>query len=110
MKAHLKRGARAILSWLLFMTMAAIVLMLTGCAGVQQAVQAYGSVAVTNARAANDTLVEAYKVGLCALPLSTIARHPEIVPAVRSLCLHPGDVITEQILAAIERQADQVRP
>lgn len=83
---------------------------LTGCSSFQQAVQAYGGVAVGNARAANDTLIEAYKVGLCALPLSAIARHPEIVPAVRSLCLAPSDPVAAELLAAIERQAPQVRP
>lgn len=83
---------------------------LTGCAGFQQAVQAYGGVAVGNAKAANDTLIEAYKVGLCGLPLSAIARHPEIVPAVRSLCLAPSDQVTAEILSAIERQTAQVKP
>ena len=83
---------------------------LTGCAGIQQAVQAYGTVAMTNARAANDTLIEGYKVGLCALPLSAIARHPEIVPAIRSLCLAPNDTITAAILDGIERQAAKVQP
>lgn len=62
-----------------------------GCASVQQAVQAYGSVAVTGTRAANDTLIEAQKVALCGLPLSAVVRHPEIIPAVRALCLAPGD-------------------
>ena len=37
---------------------------LTGCSSVQQAVQAYGSVAVSGARAANDTVIEAQKVSL----------------------------------------------
>lgn len=82
---------------------------LSGCAGVQQAVQAYGGVAVSNAKAANDTLVEAYKIGICALPLSTIARHPEIVPAVRVLCLYPGERITAELLDGIERQADRLQ-
>ncbi|ALK96969.1 hypothetical protein AB595_04665 [Massilia sp. WF1] len=78
----------------------AVLLALTGCAGVQQAVQAYGSVAVTGARAANDTVIEAQKVSLCGLPLSAIARHPEIVPAVRSLCLAPGDKTSAELLDA----------
>lgn len=85
-------------------------LALTGCAGLQQAVQAYGGVAVTNARAANDTLIDAYKVGICALPLSAIARHPEIIPAVRWLCIRQGDQLTGELLDAIERQATQVKP
>lgn len=59
---------------------------LTGCAGVQQAVQAYGTIAVTGAHAAADTVVQAQKIALCDLPYSAIQRHPEIVPAVQSLC------------------------
>jgi hypothetical protein len=83
-------------------------LALGGCAGVQQAVQAYGSVAVTGARAANDTVIEAQKVSLCGLPLSAIARHPEIVPAVRSLCLVPNDKTSAELLDAL--QAGQPAP
>ena len=87
-------------------------LALAGCGSFQQAVQAYGGVAVTNAKAANDTLIEAYKVGICALPLSAIARHPEIVPAVRSMCVNPaqGGISPAELLDAIERQANRVQP
>lgn len=63
----------------------------SGCAGVSQAVNAYGAIAVTGARATNDTLIEANKVALCATPISALARHPELVPAVRSLCLPTKD-------------------
>lgn len=83
---------------------------LAGCSSMQQAVQAYGSVAVGNAKAANDTLIDGYKVGLCGLPLSAIVRHPEIIGAVRSLCLASGDKVTEDLLAAIEKQSAQVKP
>lgn len=79
--------------------------LIAGCAGMQQAVQAYGSVAVGNAKAMNDTLIEAYKVGICGLPLAAIARHPEMIPSVRSLCVNPNDKVTEQLLDAVERQA-----
>ncbi len=78
---------------------------LTGCAGLQQAVQTYGSVAVTNARAANDTLIEGYKVGVCALPFSAVMRHPEIIPAIEVLCLPKGDRIGAELLRTVERQA-----
>lgn len=88
----------------------AVALVLAGCASVQQAVEAWGSVAVSNARATNDTLIEGYKVGICALPLSAIARHPEMVPAVRSLCLAPGDKVSEELLAAIERMPARQEP
>lgn len=110
MKKYLKTGAKIALGWLAFLALCAALAALSGCAGIQQAVQAYGSVAVSNARAANDTLIEAHKIGLCALPLSAIARHPEIVPAVRSLCLSPNDKITAELLDAIERQADRAQP
>jgi uncharacterized protein YceK len=71
---------------------------LAGCASVQQAVQAYGSVAVTSAKAANDTAIEAYKVALCATPVSAVRRHPELVPAIKSLCLVPGDAATGALI------------
>lgn len=71
-----------------------------GCAGVSQALQAYGTVAVTNAKAANDTIIEAQKVALCGLPLSAIARHPELIPAIKSLCLSPGDTRAAALLDA----------
>lgn len=85
--------------------------LIAGCAGMQQAVQAYGSVAVGNAKAMNDTLIEAYKVGICGLPLAAIARHPEMIPSVRSLCIVPGDKVTHELLDGIERMADaKVKP
>lgn len=87
-----------------------VLALVAGCASVQQAVQAYGSVAVSNAQSANDTLIEAYKVGICALPLSAIARHPELVPSIRSLCLKNNDKVTEELLIAVERQASKVHP
>ncbi len=80
---------------------------LAGCAGLQQAVQTYGSVAVTSARAANDTLIEGYKVGICALPFSAILRHPELVPAIEVLCLPRGDKVGGELLRTVEAAADR---
>lgn len=64
---------------------------LSACASVSQAVSAYGSAAMTGAKAANDTLIEANKAAMCALPLSAIQRHPELVPALKTLCIQPQD-------------------
>jgi uncharacterized protein YceK len=83
-------------------------LLLTGCASVQQAVQAYGTVAVTSARAADDTIIDAQKVAFCGLPLSAITRHPDIIPAVRALCLSPADTNGAALLNAV--QAGQPAP
>jgi hypothetical protein len=74
----------------------------TGCASVQQGIDAYGAAAVTGAQAANDTAIAANKIALCATPLSALVRHPEIVPAVRALCLPAnGSGNVGQVLDAI---------
>jgi uncharacterized protein YceK len=65
---------------------AAIASSVSACASVSQAVNAYGSAALTGAKAANDTLLEANKAAICATPVSALLRHPEWVPAVKSLC------------------------
>ena len=59
---------------------------MTGCSTLQPAIDAYGAVAVSSARAANDTIIEAQKVSFCGLPYSALQRHPEITPAVQTLC------------------------
>lgn len=75
---------------------------LSGCAGISQAVDAYGTVAVSDAKAANDTIIAAQKVALCATPVSALVRHPELVPAVRALCMPRGDGGTvDQVLDSI---------
>lgn len=79
-------AGRTLLGFVMFMLAVGLALALTGCASVQQAVQAYGSVAITGARAANDTVIEAQKVSFCGLPYSALQRHPEIQPAVQTLC------------------------
>lgn len=83
-------GFRFVVSCFTFMIAAlfalAVAAAMSGCASVQQAIQGYGAVAVTGAHAAADTVVQAQKVALCDLPYSAIQRHPEINPAVESLC------------------------
>jgi hypothetical protein len=64
----------------------AVAACVTGCAGMSQAVQAYGAVAVSGARTANDTVIEAQKISFCGLPYSAVQRHAEIQPALVSLC------------------------
>lgn len=61
-------------------------LLLTGCAGVSQAVQAYGTVAVTGAHSAADTLVQAQKATICDLPYSAVQRDSQMVAIVPILC------------------------
>lgn len=68
------------------MAMAAAAVMLTGCGSLAQTLRAYGTVAVEDAKAANDLKVDALRVGLCSLPYSTIQRNPDIKRAVVAAC------------------------
>lgn len=61
---------------------------LSGCGSMIQAVNAYGAVAVTDARAANDTVIAGWTLTACATPVSAAIRNPEIIPALKALC--PG--------------------
>lgn len=68
---------------------AALAACLSGCGSLAPAVDAYGAAVITGAKAANDSIIAANKVAICATPVSALVRHPEMVPAVRSLCV-PG--------------------
>lgn len=63
-------------------------LALSGCASFHQAVAGYGKSAVQGAQAANDNIIDAWKVAACATPLSSAVRNPEVIPALKVLC--PG--------------------
>lgn len=65
-------------------------LVISGCASVQQAVQGYGAAAIVAIRNAEDSNIEFWKVNACGTPLSAAIRHPEIIPALRALCLPGG--------------------
>lgn len=65
---------------------------LSGCAGVQQAINASEASAVVNLRAAEDNNLKVLVFGICATPYSAIIRHPEIVPGVSALCLPNGNM------------------
>ena len=67
-----------------------IAISLSGCAGVQQAIHGYGSAAISSIRAAEDDHIALWTVTACGTPLSAAVRHPEIIPALRALCLPGG--------------------
>lgn len=91
---------------LLFFAVLAAATLSAGCGSLIQAVDAYGAAAVTGAKATNDSLISANKVALCATPVSALVRHPELVPAVRSLCLPAkDDGNVGQVLDAIPAKA-----
>lgn len=78
----------------------ALSLTLVGCASFQQGVGAYGAAAVTGAQAANDNVIAGWSVLACATPLSAALRHPEVIPALKVLCLPAGSVAPASLLDA----------
>ncbi len=73
---------------------------LTGCGSMIQAVNAYGTIAVQDAKAANDTVIAGWTIAACATPYSAILRNPEIIPALQSLCGPAREVLPSSLLRA----------
>lgn len=73
-------------------------LMLSGCASFNQGVAAYGASAVTNARVVNDNVIAGWTVLACATPVSAALRNPQIIPALKVLCLPAGDLSPAALL------------
>lgn len=65
-------------------------LALSGCAGFQQALTGYESAAYVSAKASNDNLIQVWKVAACATPFSAAVRNPDIIPALKALCVPAG--------------------
>lgn len=83
--------------------MLAVALALTGCGSLINAVNAYGSVAVDNGRAANDTLIAGWTTTACATPISAALRNPQVIPALRALCMPVATVAPVDLLDALAR-------
>ena len=66
-------------------------LALSGCANVQQAVDGYSAAAMVSIQAAENTNINLWKANACGTPLSAAIRHPEIIPALKALCIPTGD-------------------
>ena len=71
-------------------TFSVAAIFLSGCAGVQQSIHGYGSAAIASIKAAEDDNIALWTVNACGTPLSAAIRHPEIIPALRALCLQGG--------------------
>jgi len=76
---------------------------LSGCGSMIQAVNAYGTVAVHNAQAANDTIIAGWTVAVCATPISAALRNPHIIPAIKALCMPAIDVAPAALLDPAQR-------
>lgn len=63
---------------------------LAGCASFSQAIGGYQQAAVTGLQAANDNIIAAWSATACGTPLSAVLRHPEVIPALKALCMPAG--------------------
>ena len=72
------------------MILAALGLMLTGCATQQAAINAAEAAALVSIKAADDNAIRLWTVAACGTPLSAAIRNPEIIPALKVLCLPAG--------------------
>lgn len=70
--------------------LAVAALVISGCASVQQAVQGYGAAAIVAIRAAEDDNIALWTANACGTPISAAIRNPQIIPALRALCLPGG--------------------
>jgi hypothetical protein len=66
------------------------VLAFLACASGCTVLDGYTAVAASTARGAEDHNIAAWSFNACATPLSAVARHPDLVPALRALCLPAG--------------------
>jgi hypothetical protein len=75
---------------LTLLAIAAGTAVLSGCAGLQQVVDAGTASAAVSLRAAEDSNIRLWTFNACATPLSATIRNPHIIPALRALCLPDG--------------------
>ena len=69
----------------------AVCLFVSGCANVQQVVDGYSAAAMVSIQAAENANINLWKANACGTPLSAAIRHPEIIPALKALCIPTGD-------------------
>lgn len=85
------------------MLMLALAVSLAGCASFQQGVSAFSVAAVDSAKTANDQAIWAWSTAACATPISAALRNPQIIPALRVLCMASSDVVPSSLLDPVAR-------
>ena len=78
--------------------LSAVALSLSGCAGIQQSIHGYGSAAIASIKAAEDDNIALWTVNACGTPLSAAIRNPQIIPALRVLCLPGGSAANPAVI------------
>lgn len=98
-----KQGGRVLPGFLLVLA-AVISMLLSGCASFQQAVNGYESAAGVAIAATDDNLVRVWTFQACATPISAAIRNPQIIPALRVLCLPAGAASPGSLLDTVPVQ------
>lgn len=65
-------------------------LAVAGCASTQQVIGGYEAAAVKSIKMAEDNNIQFWTTNVCGTPYSAVLRHPEIIPAMKALCLPGG--------------------
>lgn len=81
----------------------ALAVSLSACASFQQGVSAFGVAAVDSAKTANDQAIFVWSTAACATPISAALRNPQVIPALRVLCMPAAAVEASSLLDPIQR-------
>lgn len=81
----------------------AVLATLTGCGTMQQAINAYGGTVVSSAQQANDSYALAWASAACGTSVGAALRNPQLIPALRVLCMPAADVVPSSLLAPSQR-------
>lgn len=80
-------------------------IVLAACAGFQQAVTGYESAAIKGVQSAEDNNIAMWTVNACGTPFSAAIRHPEVVSALKALCLPSGSASNPSTLLDAAQEA-----
>jgi hypothetical protein len=89
--------------------LAVVALLLSGCASFQQALVGYESAAASGMRAADDNVIAVWSTTACATPVSAALRNPQIIPALKVLCMPGGETAPVSLLDAMQAQRQPVK-
>lgn len=72
--------------------------LLTGCGTAIQAMNAYGGAAISSTQQVNDSYAKAWAVAGCGISIGAAYRNPEVIPALKALCMPGGDTAPSTLL------------
>jgi hypothetical protein len=83
---------------------------LSACASFQQGVSAVGVAAVDSAKTANDQAIYVWSTAACATPISAALRNPQVIPALRALCVPASETAPSSLLDSLQAHSKAAAP